>query len=52
MEKISDNWFGTEVTIENEVQYVGEGEDPEDDLGFQMWKQALKEVYENKCKGE
>lgn len=39
------NYFGAEVQITGEVQYIGEGEDPKDNVGFQIWAKAFKEVY-------
>jgi len=41
-----NTFFGEELIITGEVIYIGEGEDPKDNLGFQLWEKAFKEVYE------
>lgn len=44
------NEFGKTLEITGEVQYVGDGEDPKDNVGFQMWARTLKAVYEESNK--
>ena len=39
------NEFGREIIIDQDVVYVGEGENPKDNLAFQMWEKSFKEVY-------
>ncbi len=43
------NSFGQEI-INEDIVYVGEGENPKDTLEFQIWEKAFKEVYEEKLK--
>ena len=38
--------FGKKLILTNDVIYIGEGEDPRDNLGFQMCVKALKEIHE------
>lgn len=40
--------FGREVIVSEDVKYIGEEEDPKDNLGFQIWEKYFKEVYTNK----
>lgn len=39
------NYFGSKLEITGQVQYIGEGEDPKNNIGFQAWAKAFKEVY-------
>lgn len=43
-----NDWFGKKITIDQEVKYVGEGEDPKDNPYMQAYAKALKEVYGKK----
>jgi uncharacterized protein affecting Mg2+/Co2+ transport len=46
---MNDNeWFGKEITILGDVQYIGEDEDPNDNRYMQAYAKALKEVYGEK----
>lgn len=37
-----DEFFGKTLVITDEVEYIGEGEDPKDDPAFQIWEKALR----------
>jgi len=41
-------FYGSKLTIYGAVKYIGEGEDPENDVFFQIWKKALENIYGNK----
>lgn len=38
---MSEQGFGKAITISEDVKYVGDGEDPANDLAFILWKNAL-----------
>lgn len=46
-----NEYFGKTVIITDEVVYVGKGENPEDNFGYQIWKKSLenwaKQIKEN-----
>ncbi len=41
-------FYGKEIVITSEVQYIGEGENPKDNPGFILWKEALKRCHDQK----
>jgi|GEM_PF-4320173 hypothetical protein len=46
---MNDNeWFGKEIIITGDVQYIGDGEDPKDNQYMQAYAKALKEIYAEK----
>ncbi len=38
--------YGKQITITGPVKFIGEGEDPKENLGFQIWEKALIEAVE------
>ena len=40
-----NEYFGKQIILTEEVQYIGNGEDPKDNIGFQIWLNALKKVH-------
>jgi hypothetical protein len=46
----TDNWYSREITITGPVKFVGDPkDDPENNLGFQIWKKAFLHVYKDGC---
>jgi len=44
---MNDNeWLGKKITIQGDVQYIGDDEDPKDDPLFQCWEKSLKEFHQ------
>jgi hypothetical protein len=42
-----DEEFGRKITLFGPVKFIGDPEDdPENNVGFQIWKKALQEVYQ------
>jgi hypothetical protein len=49
MESVTPSFFGKTVIIDQDVKYVGDGEDPKDNLGFQIWLKAYLEACKTTC---
>jgi hypothetical protein len=43
------HFFGKKIILDSDVQYIGEGENPKDNIGFQVWEKNF--IESNKYKG-
>lgn len=39
------DYFGKILEITDDVKYIGDGEDPKDNIEFQIWEKSFKTVY-------
>jgi hypothetical protein len=47
---MNENTFGKIVIIDQDVKFIGKGEDPKDNMEFQAWEKAYKEAITEKTR--
>lgn len=46
---MSDDSYGKILTLNENVKYIGEGQDPAKDPAFLIWKKALQDAKDEIC---